>query len=89
MPGATDRSKQKGAIGRSVDCVRDLRTQHTTINIKYAISLRSTPKEANRGVSQGATINGQNWSQLVGGVEKYRAGITLAKAAIDGRTLSI
>ena len=89
LPGAPDRSQQKRAIARGVDCVRNLGTQHTSINNKCAISLRSTPKEANSGVCQGATINGQNWSQLVVSVEEDRAGITLAQAAISSRTLRI
>lgn len=62
LPGAPIRSQQKGAIGRGANRVRDLRTQHTTIDNERAISLCGTTKEIDSGVSQRAAINGQNWS---------------------------
>jgi hypothetical protein len=67
--------------------MRNLRTQHATIKNYRTTRLGSTTKEIDSGVGQRAAINGQNWSQLVGSIQKYRTGITLAKAAVDGCTL--
>ena len=87
MPGASIRSQQKRAIGRGADRVRDLRTQHTTIDNERAISLCGTPKEIDSRVCQRAAIDRQNRSQLIRSIQKDRTGIALAKAAVGGRTL--